>query len=89
MKTQQQEITLLEEQLTDIHDLIVYNDDVNTFDWVIKTLMEVCGHNALQAEQCALLIHNTGKCGVKRGSMEDLIPVCETILERGISARIE
>ena len=57
-----------------LHNLIVWNDDVNTFDWVIESLVDVCGHENLQAEQCALLIHHKGKCGVKKGSFEDLRP---------------
>ncbi len=48
------------------HNLIVWNDDVNTFDWVIESLVDICGHETLQAEQCALIIHHKGKCGVKK-----------------------
>ena len=77
------------EQLIEQCDLIVYNDDVNTFDFVIETLVEVCGHEYLQAVQCAHLIHNTVKCGVKRGAFEELKPKCETLLEKGLSAAIE
>jgi ATP-dependent Clp protease adaptor protein ClpS len=69
--------------------LIVWNDDVNTFEWVIKTLIEVCGHNYEQAEQCSLLIHFKGKYAVKDGMYEDLKPMCEAILERGINATVE
>jgi ATP-dependent Clp protease adaptor protein ClpS len=69
--------------------LIVWNDDVNTFDWVIETLMEVCGHNSEQAEQCALLVHNLGKYAVKNGPFELLKPQCEAITDRGINATIE
>jgi ATP-dependent Clp protease adaptor protein ClpS len=69
--------------------IIVWNDDVNTFDWVIQTLVEVCGHNEQQAEQCALFIHNKGKYAVKNGSYEALKPQCDAINERGISATIE
>jgi ATP-dependent Clp protease adaptor protein ClpS len=71
------------------YQLIVWNDDVNTFDWVIETLMEVCGHTEEQAEQCALLIHYKGKCDVKRGSYSELEPKCTAITDRGISATIE
>jgi len=77
------------EQLVDRCDLIVYNDDVNTFDFVIETLVDVCNHEYLQAAQCAHLIHNTGKCGVKRGAFEDLKPKCEALLEKGLSAEIQ
>lgn len=69
--------------------LIVWNDDVNTFDWVIETLVEVCGHTHEQAEQCALLIHMKGKCAVKNGEYETLQPMCTAILDRGINATIE
>lgn len=77
------------EKAIELCDLIVHNDDVNTFDFVIETLVEVCGQEYLQAVQCAHLIHNTGKCGVKRGSFEELKPKCETLLEKGLSATIE
>jgi ATP-dependent Clp protease adaptor protein ClpS len=77
------------EQLVKHCDLIVYNDDINTFDFVIETLVDVCGHEYLQAVQCAHLIHNTGKCGVKRGAFEELKPKCEMLLEKGLSAAIE
>lgn len=69
--------------------LIVWNDDVNTFDWVIDTLVEVCGHTYEQAEQCSLFIHYKGKYAVKEGRYEDLEPMCNAILDRGISATIE
>jgi ATP-dependent Clp protease adaptor protein ClpS len=78
-----------EEQSDTYCDLIVYNDDVNTFDFVIETLVEVCGHDYLQAVQCAHLIHNKGKCGVKRGGFNELKPTCEMLLEKGLSAAIE
>lgn len=69
--------------------IIVWNDDVNTFEWVIETLVEICGHTYQQAEQCAYIIHFQGKYAVKSGSYEDLRPLCDAILERGISATIE
>lgn len=69
--------------------LIVWNDDVNTFDWVIKTLVEICGHDEHQAEQCALLIHTKGKYAVKQGSYETLKPLCEGVTDRGLSATLE
>lgn len=71
------------------YSLIVWNDDVNTFDWVIETLVEVCKHTIEQAEQCALLIHFKGKCSVKNGEYDTLKPMCDTITERGIGATIE
>jgi ATP-dependent Clp protease adaptor protein ClpS len=69
--------------------LIVWNDDVNTFEWVIETLMEVCGHEYEQASQCAMLIHTKGKYAVKNGSFEKLKPMCEAITDRLIQATIE
>ena len=69
--------------------LIVWNDEVNTFDWVIETLVEVCGHSEEQAEQCAMLIHFKGKYAVKNGDYDTLKPMCNSITERGINATVE
>lgn len=69
--------------------LIVWNDDINTFDWVIDTLMEVCGHTQEQAEQCSLLIHHLGKYAVKNGDYETLNSMRETITHRNINATVE
>lgn len=82
------EDVLLLEETTDLRDLVVYNDDVNTFDHVIQTLIDVCQHDALQAEQCTLLIHYKGQCTVKIGSYEELEPMCTAIHDRGISADV-
>ena len=71
------------------YQLIVWNDEVNTFQWVIETLVEVCNHSTEQAEQCAMLIHTQGKYAVKNGLYEDLKPMCDAITERGIGATIE
>jgi ATP-dependent Clp protease adaptor protein ClpS len=73
----------------DPFSLIVWNDEVNTFEWVIDTLMEICGHSHEQAEQCAYIIHFSGKYAVKQGSYNDLKPMCEAIINRGIGATIE
>ncbi len=69
--------------------LIVYNDDFNTFEHVIDSLIKVCKHDPIQAEQCTFLIHYKGKCSVKKGSYEDLEPMCTALMERGITAEIE
>ncbi|MEO9022590.1 MAG: ATP-dependent Clp protease adaptor ClpS [Ginsengibacter sp.] len=69
--------------------LVVWNDEVNTFDWVIKTLIDVCGHSAEQAEQSAMIIHTKGKYAVKEGSYDTLKPMCDAITERGIGATVE
>jgi len=71
------------------YSLIVWNDEVNTFEWVIETLIDVCGQSQEQAEQCAMIIHTKGKYAVKRGSYEELKPLCDAITERGIGATIE
>jgi len=70
-------------------NLIVWNDQVNTFDWVIETLIEVCGHSYEQAEQCSYIIHFQGKYAVKQGSYEELKPMCDAITDRGINATVE
>ena len=69
--------------------LVVWNDEVNTFEWVIETLIDVCNHSAEQAEQCAYLIHFRGKYSVKEGDFDKLKPMCNAITERGIGATIE
>ncbi len=85
---EEEEIVL--EELLDLeeHDLVVFNDDVNTFDHVINILIKVCKHTREQAEQCTLIIHYKGKCAVKKGSFEELKPMCEAILDAGIQATI-
>lgn len=70
-------------------NLIVWNDEVNTFEWVIDTLIEVCNHTEEQAEQCAFLIHFKGKYAVKNGDYETLKPMCNSITDRGINATVE
>ena len=70
------------------HNLVVYNDDVNTFDHVIQTLIEVCNHTPEQAEQCTIIIHYKGKCSVKEGSFEKLKAMRDAICDRGISAEV-
>ena len=80
---------LVQDELIDKKDLIVYNDDYNTFDHVIDSLVKVCKHEVIQAEQCTWLVHYKGKCQVKRGEYETLEPLCTALLDRGISAEIE
>jgi ATP-dependent Clp protease adaptor protein ClpS len=77
------------EKTIDTYQLIVHNDEVNTFDWVIAALIAVCKHNYEQAEQCAVLVHTRGKYAVKEGSMKQLKPLKDAISERGINATIE
>lgn len=83
-----EETDVLTEEAVTLH-LIVWNDEVNTFDWVIDTLMDICGHERVQAEQCAMLIHTKGKYAVKNGSYDTLKPQCDAITERLINATIE
>ncbi|TNE77342.1 MAG: ATP-dependent Clp protease adaptor ClpS [Bacteroidetes bacterium] len=80
---------LVVEQIVDQKDLIVFNDDFNTFDHVIESLIKVCKHEVEQAEQCTWIIHYNGKCQVKRGEFEKLEPMCTALLERGITAEIQ
>ena len=86
---QTQEESDLDVLSEDCHCLIVWNDDVNTFDWVIQSLVEVCDHSPEQAEQCALFIHHKGKYGVKKGSFDFLRPRAEALIDRGIQATID
>lgn len=78
--------------LTEVEDpcqLIVWNDEVNSFDWVIQTLIEICSHSQQQAEQCAMIIHTKGKYSVKEGGYDFLKPMCDAITDRGIGATVE
>ncbi|CAM1372881.1 Clp protease ClpS [Tenacibaculum litopenaei] len=70
------------------HEIILYNDDVNTFDFVIDSLISVCEHTPEQAEQCTVLVHYKGKCAVKTGEYKDLEPRCTKLLDLGLSAEI-
>jgi len=72
-----------------IYKLTLYNDEVNTFDWVIECLIDVCQHKIEQAEQAAMIVHYKGKCIVKSGTWSVLEPRCTLLLERGLSAKIE
>jgi ATP-dependent Clp protease adaptor protein ClpS len=83
-----EDVDVLIDEETPYH-LIVWNDEVNTFEWVIETLVEVCKHSYEQAEQCAYIIHFRGKYAVKHGSYEELKPLCDAITERGIGATVE
>lgn len=83
-----QEEVLVEEQVGINNEIVLYNDDVNTFDHVIDTLIRVCKHTSEQAEQCAILVHYKGKCTVKTGSFDELKPQCTQLLEAGLNAEI-
>ncbi|UCS95301.1 ATP-dependent Clp protease adaptor ClpS [Echinicola marina] len=88
--TVEEEIEILLEDLVDTeeHDLVVFNDDINTFEHVTKVLIKVCKHSQEQAEQCTMIIHYKGKCAVKKGSRNQLKPMCQSILDAGIQAAI-
>ena len=70
------------------NEIVLFNDDVNTFDHVIQTLVDACNHTYEQAEQCSLLVHYKGKCTVKTGPYDDLKPRCSKLLQAGLSAEI-
>jgi ATP-dependent Clp protease adaptor protein ClpS len=85
------EEALLEEVLCEtgpVKEIILHNDDVNTFDHVIESLVDICDHDPIQAEQCAWIVHYNGKCSVKRGTFDQLEPRCTALQERGLSADI-
>lgn len=84
-----EDFEVLKEVITeDQKDLVVYNDDFNTFDHVINTLIKVCKHSVEQAEQCTYIIHYKGKCAVKKGQFDELRPMKDSICEAGIDAKI-
>lgn len=83
----QEEVDVLEQEVNQ-HEIILYNDDVNTFDFVIHSLINVCDHTTEQAEQCTWLVHFKGKCTVKTGELDDLKPRCSKLLQLGLSAEL-
>ncbi|MFD0760882.1 ATP-dependent Clp protease adaptor ClpS [Lutibacter aestuarii] len=83
----QEDIDVCEKEINQ-NEIVLFNDDVNTFDHVIDSLIEICDHTLEQAEQCALLVHYKGKCTVKTGEYNDLKPRCTRLLTKGLSAEI-
>ena len=79
---------LLKEEVKTQNEIVLYNDEVNTFDHVIETLIYACDHTSEQAEQCSLIVHYNGKCTVKTGAYDDLKPRCSMLLDAGLSAEI-
>ena len=79
------EVSILESRE---HEIILYNDDVTPPDHVIECLVKICDHTYIQAEQCAYIVHYSGKCAVKTGSLEELVPKCTALLEAGLSAEV-
>ncbi|UZO79247.1 ATP-dependent Clp protease adaptor ClpS [Aquimarina sp. ERC-38] len=91
MSVQEEVLEEVLEQVTEKNNnqIVLFNDDFNTFDHVIEMLIVACDHSALQAEQCAMLVHYKGKCTVKTGGYEDLVPRCSKLLEAGLTAEIQ
>ncbi len=85
-KTLEQSEVLTE--IEELREIILWNDEVNTFDWVISSLVDVCEHSMEQAEQCSVIVHYKGKCEVKTGTYNELKPICTELLNRGLSAEI-
>jgi len=86
-KQHQEQIDVLEKEVKQ-HEIILWNDEVNTFDFVIDALIDVCEHSPLQAEQCTVLVHYKGKCAVKTGEFDELKSKCSKLLQMGLSAEI-
>ncbi len=84
---EQQDVDVFEKEVPQ-HEIILFNDDIHTFDYVIDALIDVCEHNYIQAEQCTVLVHYKGKCSVKTGDFEELKPKCSKLLQLGLSAEI-
>lgn len=86
---QAEEIKESKKSQSNDHHIVLYNDDVNTFYFVIDSLMEICNHEREQAEQCSIIVHNNGRCSVKDGSVKTLRPMCKALVERGLTAEVE
>jgi len=83
----QEKVEVIEEEVSQ-HEIILFNDDVHTFEFVINSLIDVCDHTSEQAEQCTYLVHYKGKCAVKSGEYDELKPRCTRLLNLGLSAEI-
>ncbi|KFC22271.1 ATP-dependent Clp protease adaptor ClpS [Epilithonimonas lactis] len=81
------EVAVLEME-DEVYKIVLHNDDVNTFDFVIECLIEICEHTLEQAEQCTMLVHYKGKCTVKTGALEKLKPMHQALLDKGLSSEI-
>ena len=88
IKEKTQEKILTEEKKSDLNQIILYNDNINTFDHVIETLINVCDHSPTQAEQCTLIVHYKGKCSVKSGTLFDLKPMLTKLITANLTAEI-
>jgi len=83
-----EEDVLVLDEVKETSKLVLYNDDVNTFDYVIESLIRICGHTLEQAEQCTMLVHYKGKCTVKSGEVDVLMPMHQKLLSRGLTSEI-
>lgn len=90
MSTQiEEEVELGLEAILDAkREIVLFDDDYNTFDHVIESLVNICNHSAVQAEQCTMIVHYNGKCSVKKGEKEKLSPLCRALVSRGLTAKI-
>lgn len=87
-KRQYEEEVLVLDETDDVYKLILHNDDIHTFDFVIEALIEICKHTWEQAEQCTILVHYKGKCTVKSGSMDVLKPMHDKLISRSLTSEI-
>ena len=86
--TEVKELLLDQEQVINENEIVLFNDDVNTFDHVIDVLVSVCNHSPVQAEQCAIIVHYKGQCTVKTGAIDELVPKCRKLQQEGLSAEV-
>jgi len=89
LKEQKNPIDKIEDQLVEERNLVLYNDDYNTFDFVIEALIELCDHDPITAEQCTVIVHHKGKCTVKSGVLEELKPIRKEMTNRGLTVSIK
>jgi ATP-dependent Clp protease adaptor protein ClpS len=89
IREQDNTVNKKKDQASSAHELILFNDDVHSFDFVIEALIEVCDHEQFQAEQCAFIAHYKGKCAVKSGLFADLKPKYDEMSRRGLTMTIE
>lgn len=89
MKEKRNEEKTTRDKAVDNYNIILYNDNVNTFDFVIRSLIEICGHDFIQAEQCAITIHNNGKCDIKNGKYDELFATYIELSNRNLTVSIE
>jgi len=83
-----EELVEVKEQTLDQNHIVLYNDDVNTFDHVIEMLMKYCKHEEIQAEQCAMIVHYNGKCSVKKGEFKELETISSALADKGLTVEI-